>query len=356
MTETKAEYKTGLAVAEPPETGMARIKNYMLSPEVKDRFEQMMGSGAIYYLNQVLILVANSPALQSCEPKSILIAAMRAASLKLNVDVSSGQAWIIPYKGKATFQLGYRGVYELAQRTNLYRFINVIDIYEGEELIEDRMTGMHTIGGKRASDKVIARMLYFQLTNGFEKTYAMTVEEIAEHAAKYSVSYNYKDSPWNNPTERPKMEKKTVLVNGLRKWGRFNPGDAETLDAIESEQGWISNGEVLPDEAETTPPPEPPKMTQEERMSALGFGGPKKEETHDTPLMSFQSAAECKTSRNEAYGTLPDDRLQYMLNSLTSKLAGEQAPEEREDREYKRDAILTLMYYRQHPEQIKEQK
>jgi recombination protein RecT len=249
-------------------SGMTRIKNYMLSDEVKRRFTEMMGRSGIYYLNQVLIVCANDEKLQQCDPQSILISAMRAATLRLSVDPSSGQAWIIPYKKQATFQLGYKGVYELAQRTNLYRFINMIDIYQGEEVIEDRMTGMHTIAGVRTGDKVIGRMLYFKLVNGFEKTYYMTIDEIGQHAEHYSPGYNNPKSKWNDPHERPKMEAKTVLMNGLRQWGRFRPEDEELIGQIEDDQSWSAG---LPEEDEVTPPEPPPDRTPEEIIKDLGF-------------------------------------------------------------------------------------
>ena len=254
----------------PHESGMTRVKNYILSPEVKERFSEMMGPNGIYYLNQVLTQVANSDDLQKCEPKSILIAAMRAASLRLSVDQSRGEAWIIPYKGKASFQLGYKGVYELALRTNQYRFINVIPIYEGETLTENRLTGIHSIGGTRTSKKVIARMLYFKLVSGYEKTFVMTVEEIEAHAKHYSQAYNSPRSKWNDPVERPKMENKTVLVNGLRRWGRFNANDSEIMEQIEDEAGY-GRYEELPDESEVTAPEPPPARSNAQIMSDLGY-------------------------------------------------------------------------------------
>jgi recombination protein RecT len=258
-------------------TQMDTIKNYILSPEVKERFSDMMGTNGIYYLNQVMILVANSDELQKCSPKSILISAMRAASLKLSVDPAQGQAWIIPYNGVATFQLGYKGVYELAQRTNYYRFINVIDVYDGEQVEENRMTGMHTLTGNRKAydSKVIGRMLYFQLFNGFEKTFYMTSEEIEQHARRYSKAYNSPKSKWNDKFERPKMERKTVLVNGLRKWGRFNQGDLDLVNEIENAQGWLDRGSELPDESEVTHV-EPEQRTVEEAMARLGYEPEKK--------------------------------------------------------------------------------
>lgn len=238
---------------------MQRIENYILSPEVKAKMSDMMGANAIYYLNQVIILVAGSDALQKCTPQSILISAMRAASLRLSVDPAKGQAWIIPYSGTATFQIGYKGVYELAMRTNQYRYINVIPVFEGELVIEERMTGMHSIEGKRAGDKVIARMLYFELFNGYKKTFCMSVEQIEAHARQYSKAYQYdlssgkKGSKWSDPVERPKMEDKTVLINGLRKWGRFNEADDEMLQEIESETSEV-RFHTIPAENEVTVP------------------------------------------------------------------------------------------------------
>lgn len=338
-----------LATTQAAPTGIERIKNYMLSPEVRERFSDMMGDNAIYYLNQVMIVVANSQALQDCEPTSILLSAMRAASLKLSVDPSQGQAWIIPYKGRATFQLGYKGVYELAMRTNLYRFINVIDIFEGETLIENRMTGMHTIGGKRTGNKVIARMLYFQLYHGFEKTFVMTTEEIAAHAERYSSSYSMKNSKWHDPIERPKMERKTVLTNGLRKWGRFNQADAGTLEAVEQGQGWNDRLMDMPEE-DTVTAQVAEKHAEAQNLDALGFSlssqntpvvvdapvtvqnGPQTIETpkpteyapanktHVLPVLTLDEAKAVTTSEGKAYGTIDPGALRGMRGNIWKKV------------------------------------
>ena len=238
------------AIQTRPASPMERVKNYMLSPEVKERFTDMMGPDGNYYLNQVMMVVAASEDLQKCEPASILISAIRAATLKLSVDPTSGQAWIIPYNGKATFQIGYKGVYDMAMRTNRYRYINVSKIYEGEDLVEDRLTGMHSLHGAKKSDTVIGWLLYFELVDGFKKTFYMTIPEITAHAEHYSKAYRNPKSKWNDKYERWKMERKTVIINGLRQFGVFNPGDKAMLDSIESDQEWHDND--LPEEGEVT--------------------------------------------------------------------------------------------------------
>jgi recombination protein RecT len=322
---------TAVATQTRQQTGIERIKDYMLSTEVKERFTDMMGANGIYYLNQVMIVVAGSANLQKCTPSSILVSAMRAASLKLSVDPARGEAWIIPYREKASFQLGYKGVYELAMRTNQYRVINVVDIFEGEELIEDRMTGIHTIAGERTGNKVIALMLYFQLFNGFQKTFVMTIPEIEAHAKTYSQSYNYDDSPWNahNGRERMKMMRKTVMVNGLRKWGRFNPDDKETIEAIEGEQEWHDN---VPDENTVTVEPNPIKEASSDELVGMLFGAESEKKPsapidvesksadplwHDfpgisVPDLSIEKALQEKTHDGKFYASLETSKLQIM--------------------------------------------
>jgi len=282
------------AIQKRPETGMTRVKNYMLSAEVKQRFSDMMGRDGIFYLNQVMTAVAASDDLQKCEPASILIAAMRAASLKLSIDPSLGQAWIIPYKNykhgnalEAQYQPGYKGIRELAMRTRLYVDLNVVDVYDTDVLEEDRMTGnlrfvLTEVSGNsikfdpqrhgHANDKnIVGYMLYFKLTNGFTKTFYMSKNEIAEHAAHYAPgNYNNPKSKWNDPMERPTMERKTVLINGLRRYGVFNDNDKQTLEQIEEEQEWTDN-EDIPLEGEVTPYVDPKtEQTTEQLLTGIG--------------------------------------------------------------------------------------
>jgi recombination protein RecT len=327
-----------------PESRMDKIRSFVLGEEALERFTGMMGKNAIYYLNQVMIVVANSDKLQECRPASILVSAMRAASLRLSVDPAKGQAWIIPYKGEATLQIGYRGVYELAMRTNQYRFINVIKIYEGEEIIENRMTGNHTIGGKRTGNTVTAFMLYFQLYNGFEKTFVMTVPEIEAHAAHYSQGYTNPKSKWNDPVERPKMMAKTVLTNGLRKWGRFNEDDANTLEEIEADQGWQDRLHE-PIEGEFTKVDEPPQ-TEAAIMGDLGFDTSNAKAEEIKPKMTIEEAMNETNKNGKKFGEIASDRLQEMATALENALH-EMTGEAKEKAERKLKAIGVILTARQ---------
>ena len=226
------------------EKALTKITNYMESAVVKSRFAQIMGErGASTYISSVLIAVADSYSLQKCAPASIYTSALRAATLRLSVDPGTGQAYLVPYKGHATLIIGYKGLHDMAVRTNRYRYINVSPIYEGQEVTQDQITGFHSIGGSRTGNKVIGWIGAFEMLSkfgGYSKTMYMTVEEIHSHAKQYSKGYDYKDektgeytSLWHKEPE--KMERKTILRLLLRRWGYIDPADVQMLDEIEDE-------------------------------------------------------------------------------------------------------------------------
>lgn len=245
-----------------------RIKNYARSTEIVQRFAEVVGEqGAKPFISSVMLTVANSQRLQECDPISIITSAMRAATLRLSCDPVTRQAWLVPFKGKCTFVIGYQGYRALALRTNRYRYLNDFVVYEGETVVEDRLTGIHTIEGHPTPSKTpIGYGLYIELYNGYRKSFYMTVEEIIAHAERYCPSYQEPRGCWQ--TEFHKMCKKTVIRLGLSNYGYFDPSDQMLMahdDAEETEDNPLG----LPGEHEITPPPTPRKRSEEEIIAEL---------------------------------------------------------------------------------------
>lgn len=76
------------------------------SEAVKKRFTEVLDKGAPAYISALLAIYNGNQYLQKCSIKSILGAAGMAATLKLSITPSLGHAYILPYKGQATFVLG----------------------------------------------------------------------------------------------------------------------------------------------------------------------------------------------------------------------------------------------------------
>ncbi|MHB8961978.1 MAG: recombinase RecT [Saccharofermentanales bacterium] len=249
------------------DTAIVSLKEYARSPEIMERFAEVVGKqNAAGYVQSVLLAVSMNNKLAECEPRSIIATALRAAAMRLSCDPGIGHAYPVPFKGKAVLVVGYKGLINMATRTGKYRYINAGPVFEGEAFTEDRITGAASIEGAKKSDKVTGYVASFQLLSGFSKTIYMSVEEIHDLAKKYSKSYNFNDSAWKTNTKD--MERKTILRRLISQWGYMDPNDAMMMTTEPGED--VIDGEVykeiqnLPAPEEVTHVEKPPAPTYEE--------------------------------------------------------------------------------------------
>lgn len=239
----------------------------------KSRFIEVVGErNAGPYMSSVLLAVANDSTgkLKTCDPSSIYVSALRAATLRLSVDPSRKQAYLVPFGSKATLIVGYKGLYDMAIRTGRYRYINVGKVFQGQEVITDQISGFIKIEGNiEDKTKVIGWIGAFEMMDGYAKVVYWTVEEIHAHKEKYSKGWNRTDSAWKTSTEA--MEKKTVLIDLLNHWGYMDENDRAVLDEMEQEVIEAEAVDIPEDldaaEAETV------KRSEQENLAQLGFGG-----------------------------------------------------------------------------------
>lgn len=202
-----------------------------------------------------------------CTPKSIMISAMRAASLKLSVDPIMKQAHLVPMGRDATLIVDYHGLVQLSVNTGYYEIApNVFEVYEGEEVKIERFSGKISIEGERTSDKVIGWCAYFKAKNGTERYLYMTNEEIDAHGKKYSKAFNSPKSGWT--TEREKMRRKTVLRLLVSRWGNFSPHVQNII--MQDEPAIDAESFDLPSD-ENISVPEREQRTRAQNLQDLGF-------------------------------------------------------------------------------------
>lgn len=263
--EQFAEYERG-------QTGLAKVKAYAEMAEVQKRFVNLLGDrDGRAYVESVVIAVANNDNLQKCSPKSIMISAMRAASLKLSVDPIMKQAHLVPMGKDATLIVDYHGLVQLSVNTGYYEIApNVFEVFEGEDVKTERFSGKVEIAGEKKSEKVIGWCGYFKAKNGTERWLYMKNEDIDAHGKKYSKSFENQKSGWQ--TEREKMRRKTVLRLLVSRWGNFSPHvqnvimqDEPTINAESVELP--SDDNIVVSEKESRP--------RQEVLDELGFGGNK---------------------------------------------------------------------------------
>lgn len=168
----------------------------------------------------VLSAISVNPQLAECTPASFLGAMMTSAQLGLEVNTPLGQAYILPYRNKgqleAQFQLGYKGLIDLAYRSGDVEVIQAHVVHENDEFeceygLEPKLVHKPASGPRGEATKVYAVFKTKSGGFGFE---VMSMDEVREHAAKYSKAYNSGFSPWKTNFEE--MAKKTVLKKVLK--------------------------------------------------------------------------------------------------------------------------------------------
>lgn len=168
----------------------------------------------------VLSAVSANPQLGQCTPSSFLGAMMTSAQLGLEVNTPLGAAYILPYRNKgvleAQFQLGYKGLIDLAYRSGEVEIIQAQVVYENDEFtceygLEPKLVHKPADSNRGEAVKVYA---VFKTKNGGYGFEVMSMEDVRQHAAKYSKAYNSGFSPWKTNFEE--MAKKTVLKRVLK--------------------------------------------------------------------------------------------------------------------------------------------
>ena len=172
------------------------------------------------FTRMALSAINNTPELANCTPMSFIAALMNAAQLGMEPNTPLGQAYLIPYKNKGVlecqFQLGYKGLIDLAYRTGKIQMIQAhvvreFDYFEYQYGLDSRL--VHRPGtGDRGEITFIYGL--FKLNNGGYGFEVSNKEDMDAFAAKYSKSYGSKFSPWVDNYED--MAKKTVIKRVLK--------------------------------------------------------------------------------------------------------------------------------------------
>lgn len=193
------------------------IRNTLNDPARANRFIASISS-----------VVAVNPGLQDCDAGSVLTAALLGEALNLSPSPQLGQFYMIPFENalkgpdgkklwlydengehlkdskgkwmcqtetKAQFVLGYKGYIQLAKRSGVYRHINVIEVKAGELESYNPFTEeikVHPILNweKRRELPTIGYYAFFEELNGFMKAMYWSIEQMMEHADRYSPAFN----------------------------------------------------------------------------------------------------------------------------------------------------------------------
>jgi recombination protein RecT len=245
-------------------TAVEKLKEIIKMPSIQEQFNNALKDSSSLFVASLIDVYSSDDHLQKCEPKLVIMEALKAATLKLPINKNLGFAYIVPYKAKPNFQIGYKGYIQLAQRTGQYRHINADVVFEGEFVSYDKLSGELDITGDAKSKKVVGYFAHFETIPGFRKTIYWSVERVRSHAERYAPSYQYADSPWKKTFDE--MAIKTVLKNLISHYGIMSVEMVAAINADVSPEDDIDMNANSADfiEGEIVKEPKPKKEKKKE--------------------------------------------------------------------------------------------
>lgn len=235
------------------------------------------------FISAITSAVAVNPALQECEPSTILAGALLGNSLGLSPSPQLGQYYLVPFKNKAKFDragnmikpettdaqfvLGYKGYVQLALRSGYYKHLNVIAVKAGELVRFDPLTeeveiNLNPDDLARENSVSIGYLATFEYLNGFRKTIYWSREKMEAHALQYSKGYAAKKGYTFWEKDFDAMAFKTMLRQLISKWGIMSI-DLQTAfeqDTVTESEDYFGSAELPAPEPQREERPEAPDV------------------------------------------------------------------------------------------------
>ena len=197
------------------------------------------------FVTAITSAVATNPALQECDPATILSAGLLGETLQLSPSPQLGQYYLVPFNDRnrgckvAQFQLGYKGYIQLAIRSGQYKKLNAMAIKEGElisydPLNEDIEVKLIENESEREAAETIGYYAMFEYLNGFRKVIYWSKEKMIAHANQYSQGFRARKGYTFWEKDFDSMAIKTMLRQLISKWGIMS---IEFQKAYEADMG-----------------------------------------------------------------------------------------------------------------------
>jgi len=166
-------------------------------------------------LRVAMMVIQDNPKLLDCTQASLIASVIQTAQLGLSLDKQLGEAYLVPYGNVCNFQPGYKGLIELAYRSNKISLVYANVVYQQDEY--EYIEGLHPdIKHVRSKERqgdndIVAFYAIIQFKDGAVKHYWMWKWEV-DDVMQQSKAKGF--SPWK--THYVEMGKKTVIRRALK--------------------------------------------------------------------------------------------------------------------------------------------
>jgi recombination protein RecT len=219
-----------------------------MEPQLRRAFPKTIDVGRFIRLAETSLRTV--PKLLECTPQSVMAGFMQAAQLGVEIDAIRGQAYLIPRKNgnvmEATFQLGYRGLIDIAGRSGVtvrVRAVREADEFQHDDGLEPILRHVPFLRGDRG-----AAYAYYAVASFADERppefLVMTLGEVETVRDRFGPKKNGKIiGPWVDHFDA--MAFKTTILRLLN----YLPLPVEVLDAIYDDEAPTDVVDALDDPA-----------------------------------------------------------------------------------------------------------
>lgn len=141
-------------------------------------------------------------ALRKCSPESIYLGLLACAVTGLEPGALKGEAYLVPFKGEATFMVGYRGIIKMARRSRGVAAIWSNVVYDGDEFDVDLGSANRIVHKPKfgtRGENIVAAYAIARMTNGQDELELMDradLEAVKNASAGGPAWKDWQDQMW----------------------------------------------------------------------------------------------------------------------------------------------------------------
>jgi recombination protein RecT len=196
------------------------------------------------FIETCIRAVKENPKLLQCDPKSLFGAVLLSAEVGLKPNTSLQHSFIIPYKGQAKFQIGYKGLIEIMYRNPRVKQITARAVFENDEF--DYGYGLTPFLNHKPARKDKGKLECVYATCLVDNEPIFVVVEKAELDAIRQISQTIDSqySPYNNGTD---VHNWMEIKAGVKALSKLIPtsNNVEMAKAVEYDSKFEGGARVL---------------------------------------------------------------------------------------------------------------
>ncbi len=177
--------------------------------------------------------IKRNPKLAQSDPMAFLGAIMQACSVGLEIDTPLGHCYMVPHKGKASLIIGYKGMIELAYRSQSVAQVTSHVVFENDVFAieygtEEKIKHVPCIDGDERG-KAIGAYAVVSLKSGGKIQRFLPIKEILSARPSH-----WQKTPWGDKNEHVVHE--MYMKTALRRTLKTSPQSTELAKAVHHDE------------------------------------------------------------------------------------------------------------------------